>query len=140
MNPELSTNPNPNPELSTSTSQQLIHRVVHVETAHVQEEPYRIIKLKIEKSYEPFDEATTAHLEQQASMYKSQHYWRDTHMDYSESFDIDDYVSKTLIIDGKPPSGLGLGWFVLASLFLCTWPYRIWVETHSHRCEYVLFF
>mmetsp|Transcript_12302 Transcript_12302/g.23903 ORF Transcript_12302/g.23903 Transcript_12302/m.23903 type:complete len:457 (+) Transcript_12302:116-1486(+) len=89
------------------------------------------ILVHVEKHVEPADEATEADLAQQARTFQENYRLYDTHFDYSESVELQDYRPTIFLHDAeRTPWYIGPWTYIFATLCLCSWPYRVYLQRH----------
>eukprot|EP01130_Rhizamoeba_saxonica_P018549 TRINITY_DN9323_c0_g1_i1.p1 TRINITY_DN9323_c0_g1~~TRINITY_DN9323_c0_g1_i1.p1 ORF type:complete len:364 (-),score=32.48 TRINITY_DN9323_c0_g1_i1:46-1137(-) len=105
-------------------------------------ERFPISKIKFRKSYEFANDQTVNAYNQQSEEFQSSNRWRDTYMDYSEGWSLPGYKKNMLIVnneDGHDPIQLNYGVYILANMFLLSYPLRMWLEKNSVNTKYQFF-
>lgn len=83
------------------------------------------------------DEVSRTRFYQEFAQFQFRNRWRDQQMEASWTIDVDGFQDRILALTGaERPRLLGLGWYAVASLFLCSLPYRMWLSSISVETEY----
>lgn len=98
----------------------------------------RVLKVMLSSSYEADDAATEDHLLNEEKMFKAKHCMRDKQMAFKEELLIPGYQPSIMIVEGKRPSQLTQFWYCFWTMLLCSWAYRMWVESQISRVEWHL--
>ncbi|GBG34701.1 Transmembrane protein 151-like [Hondaea fermentalgiana] len=97
------------------------------------------ILVHVKKKLECDDPDTETDLESQAQRFRDRYRNRDSHFDYRESLEIDGFRPTVFLHDAsRTPVYIGPKAYVIATLLLCSWPYRVYVQTHIMHARFTL--
>ena len=89
---------------------------------------FHVLKIRISARVEAFDYETEHYFKNQAEQFQAEHRARDDHMSCEQTVHIPGLQEHILVTDGDPNCMLDSFTFWIATLFLLSWPYRLWVE------------
>ena len=64
---------------------------------------------------------------------------RDTHMEFTSGMEINGYIPKqlSLVRKGAKPKTLNIWFYILATISLLSWPYRLWFASIAGTKNFV---
>jgi len=87
-----------------------------------------IVRLELAKAYDFGDYESARRFERHRAEYIEENRTKDDNIDSFPIFEVPGFKETVLVMTSSKPYCLSYGWFLLWSLLLLSWPYRIWFE------------